>query len=291
MTAFFTLVSDLSELEEPMSNPRHTRHVRHPGPLRQRADTRGASSPRPGPEEESTSATHIGERPDAGRSAQIEAARAWARERCSPRTVELWRTCPRGTGPGFEALWFALGIKWIFPEGLEGGVYEITEQAGRYFFRNARTCADTFDLAMTVAKHNIYWGGELPIFLKALVMLRIDGRLERPKSRGRSRTKNWERDAYVFKAIEDLVAEFGVRPTRNDVTTAADSACDLVSKAFKEAGEHTLTYKAVKAIWLNKTLRRQIEVVRDFTQARRKADTFEPLFVQVGAPLSAVFGK
>ena len=75
------------------------------------------------------------------------------------------------------------------------------------------------------------------------------------------------------------------------MTTAVDSACDLVSMAFKEAGEHTLTYKAVKAIWLNKTLKRKIEVVRDFAEARRKHDTFEPFFVQVGAPLSAVFGK
>jgi hypothetical protein len=76
----------------------------------------------------------------------------------------------------------------------------------------------------------------------------IFGRLEQssPKRRpGASPFKYFSRNDTIAQAVELLVEEFGLRPTRNDATYDVESACSVVSRALADI-EIPMTEDAVK---------------------------------------------
>ena len=253
--------------------PRHPRHsvTSQPGEKQSRA-TKGPSRA----ETTSTRETSAG---------RVDAAQAWARERCSANQVKSWRTFPGRTGAVFVALWAAFGFGRDPLPG-EGPGYVISEAAGWYLWRTADSCSDCYELAVTLARQNITYGRELPEGLRTLVCMMLDGSCKRPKSQGRYRSKNWKRDLTVVRTIELMVEKFQVRPMRNDATPDKDSACDIVSDAFVRAGAHELTYKAVKTIWINKTLKKELATIRDFFEVGKSTATSSPSLFNGGCPFS-----
>ena len=210
----------------------------------------------------------------------LEAARAWTRARCSA-LANAWQVGTLSRGPNNSALWAALGIVWTTTSDGHRQGYRVSEEAGHYLHHMARRCPDTYLLAVDLACQYIGTGIAMPTGLRDFVCGVLFGYLQCPKRRGRDRAKNWTRDYVIFEMLEELVERFGVRPTRNDVTKEEASACDLVSQAFAAAGDHTLTYKTVKTIWLNKSLRREARTIREL---RDRSDEGPPAFVELREP-------
>jgi hypothetical protein len=147
--------------------------------------------------------------------------------------------------------------------------YIISEEASAYLYRSAFQLPDAFDIASQIAFANVGGGVELASGIRHFVCMMVGGRYRRPRARGRAR--DWIRDRVLLEILEELVTKFDVRPTRNDASDHQDSACDLVSEAFELAG-NVLSYKVLKSIWFDKSLREEIDLIRQLHASRNETE-------------------
>jgi hypothetical protein len=218
----------------------------------------------------------------------IEAARAWAMERCGPLAVGLQnKRAERGSG--YAALWHALKVRRFIDAAGDMRGYQISEEASMYLYRWASVSPDAFDVARDIAYQNVGGGVELVTGLRHFVCSAIGGNFQRPRGRGRARGRNWIRDRLILEILEELVATFDVRPTRNDESDHSNSACDIVLEAFEQAGNYDLSYKVLKSIWLNKTLRKEVARTQQLHAARDQDEL--PAFVRQNLPPFPVSGN
>ena len=224
---------------------------------------------------------------------KIEAARVWVKERCQPLVAEL-SSARAERGAAYAALWHALRIRrYIDADGNMRG-YTISDEASMYLYRRAFELPDAFDVAKEIAFQNVGGGVELAVGLRHFVCASIGGNFRRPRGRGRAR--DFIGDWLLLDVLEELVARFDLRPTRNDASEHNDSACDLVSEAFAAAprppralapsrhspsalasARRPPSYKALKAIWFDKALRAEIAQIQQLKASRDQAEL--PAFV------------
>jgi hypothetical protein len=152
-----------------------------------------------------------------------------------------------------------------------------------YLYRWAFQLPDAFDIASEIAFKNVGGGVELAEGIRHFICMMVGGRCQRPRARGRAR--DWLRDRLVLEILQELVAKFGVSPTRNDASDHKNSACDLVSGAFALAG-NDLSYKVLKRIWLDKSLRMEIDLIQQLNASRDEAEP--AAFVRNNQPPFAV---
>ncbi len=215
--------------------------------------------------------------------ARVEEARAWAKEHCAFSAGHC-AAGGEGIGPVHVALMSGLGIKW-WKDGNRRG-YQVSEQAARYLSLHASTCPETYDLVRMIGQFNVVGNAPMPAELRSLISQILGGSLTRPKKHGRNRADNWQRDYFIQTFLDTLVERFKVRPTRNDVTKLKDSACDILSEVFAEAGYPKLNYKLMKEIWGNRKLREEARTIREIHETSRSEEP--PLFVRLGKAPFAV---
>lgn len=197
----------------------------------------------------------------------VDGARAWARERCRPIAVGLMQARAE-RGPYYAVLWHALRIQHhVDADGFRRG-YTISDEASMYLYRWAFRLPDAFDIASEIAFANIGGGVELAEGIRHFACTMVGGKHQRPRARGR--TRDWIRNRLLLEVLEELVATFDVAPTRNDASDHKDSACDLVSAACSEAG-YRLSYKMLKNLWLDRSIRSENELVRRLSATRNEA--------------------
>ena len=125
--------------------------------------------------------------------------------------------------------------------------------------------------------------------LRHFVCSALGGNFQRPRGRGRARARNWVRIGCYWKILEELVAQFDVRPMRSEASDHSNSACDIVLETFEQAANYDLSYKVLKSIWLNKTLREEVALIQQL-HATRDQDEL-PAFVRQNLPPFPVSGK
>jgi hypothetical protein len=138
-------------------------------------------------------------------------------------------------GPAYAALWHALKIRRFIDAAGDVRGYTLSEEAAMYLYRWAFVSPDAFDIARNISWQNVGGGVALPRGLRHFVCTALGGNFKRPRGRGRARARKWLRDRLLLEILEELVAKFDVRPTRNDESDPGNSACDLVVEAFEHA--------------------------------------------------------
>jgi len=86
--------------------------------------------------------------------------------------------------------------------------------------------------------------------LRGFVIEVLSGDRKPPSGRGARRTHPF-RDLFISFVLDDLVAQGGLHPTRNDATEPGMSACDIVAEAMRALGRQPASYDAIKRIWIN----------------------------------------
>lgn len=177
-----------------------------------------------------------------------------------------------GIGAEELLLWWALEFR--HEDGPDGAVYKTASQGAlTALCALALTRHSARNLMTEVVSGKLMCGVHLSPNEARLAGLIIAGGL--PKldvKRGPKRERNFERNMFIVILMETVMARFSLAPTRNDETAMPESACDAVSVAFVRAGHHEVTYRAVKAIWLDKKHRnicRKINVVMTKAVARK----------------------
>lgn len=87
-----------------------------------------------------------------------------------------------------------------------------------------------------------------------------------PRSkRGKKLTDNFERNVFIVMLARQLRGLFALDHSRNDDpkpnAPPKVSSADVISEAFIEQGRHEVTYRAVKEVLMNVTLRRYVDAL------------------------------
>jgi hypothetical protein len=121
----------------------------------------------------------------------------------------------------------------------------------RILVSEARESRDAFDAGIEIVEELHERNQPLPPLLNKWWCNVEAGSIQRPRRHGPSRHSNWGRDVYIAGAIYMLEVE-GIYPTRNDVSTHANSGCDIVAEALNNNFsnfKNSMNYDRVKNIW------------------------------------------
>jgi hypothetical protein len=77
----------------------------------------------------------------------------------------------------------------------------------------------------------------------------LHGHKKPPRRSGRPRNVA-SRNRIIAAAVWDVASKFGLRPTRNEATTTAQSACDAIADAMRALNKSPRGHVAIKKIWM-----------------------------------------
>ncbi|MFN3280423.1 MAG: hypothetical protein ACK40I_01955 [Tabrizicola sp.] len=99
-----------------------------------------------------------------------------------------------------------------------------------------------------LAVHFLQEGHPLPAHIRDFVIEVLERRCPCPKVRGRPAHAELRR-RLICVMIAYIAETFQLRPTRNDISTHRDSACDIAAEAMASLGLTPSTYSGLKRIW------------------------------------------
>lgn len=112
---------------------------------------------------------------------------------------------------------------------------------------------------------------DMPVLLRALGVLILDGTIPRPPRSGASR--KFGRDLLFLILIEHASFECDLKPTRSPNTRPARSACDALIAALRKVDVEPPSFDALRKIWNNKRLRETLTHYREFEALKAAAQT------------------
>lgn len=129
------------------------------------------------------------------------------------------------------------------------GVYDISEEVGKYLLYLSGTDAGAFDLSSIIASQNIVAVKSLPKALRLFAGQVLLGTRKRPK--GARRDKTWMENQYKLALVFAASTHFNLTLTRNEASRAT-SASDAVECAFRNAGCNWITYENLRKLCTSK---------------------------------------
>ena len=109
---------------------------------------------------------------------------------------------------------------------------------------------DAYDLALKVCAINLNAGVEIWEPLRTISASALSKLIDRPAKRGRTRTKNWERDILILRGI--LSATQYDLPVSTSYGSENIGAIPLVLEAFGKAEHKSVTRETITQVWKNR---------------------------------------
>ncbi len=107
-----------------------------------------------------------------------------------------------------------------------------------------------FDYCLEICSTNLRSDMPLPEGLRIFASAVLSGHAKRPKRRSRPRKKNWLELGLLWSLTLELVADYGLKLTRNDEGSNKHSACDAVAEALTVCGRET-SYTEIKNLMVH----------------------------------------
>jgi hypothetical protein len=128
--------------------------------------------------------------------------------------------------------------------------FHVDEDKLPWLVQQARADPSAFDALGSLSRLYVRCGRPIPLALRPHVLDALSGKAARPNLK---RSKHWRRDALLATLIHDVAARYALYPTRNDETSAHNSAADVVAGAFRDFGFKEVSYEiAKKAYYRNR---------------------------------------